>query len=150
MLTFHTKKRRIRLFLVFYMQRVKAAVRQNALLISSLATHPVRLRVEDDEHAVLPRIVHDSRRFLVGIQRQINGDCREDVCHAIDVTVTFLQDLLVLDRVFTAEMLTLNLEDGLDAFAKFYFNDSNVDLCRAKAISVLKPIRARFKKQVTN
>lgn len=128
------------------MQRVKNTLRQNCLLIASLSTHPTRLRVDDEKCAVLPRLVHDNRRFLNGLQRSFTSDSRENVCSAIEVTVNFITDIISFDTLFGNEILKIDMEAGLLSLAKFYIDDVNVTLCKDKCLSILTTTRASINK----
>jgi len=124
------------------MQRVKNTLLQNCLLIASLASHPTRLRVEDDKNAVLPRLAHDDRKILNGVQRLFTSDSRANVCSAIEVTVNFVTDIIGCDESFSNEILKIDIELGLLSLAKFYIDDVNVSLCKDKCLSIMATTRS--------
>jgi hypothetical protein len=123
------------------MQRVRNTLRQNCLLIATLALHPTRLRVYDDKNAVLPRLAHDNRRFM-SVQRSFSSDSRAHVCSAVEVTVNFVTDMMSLDTSFGEEILKIDIEAGLVSLAKLYIDDVNVALCKDKCMSILATTRA--------
>ena len=127
------------------MERVFRVLRENLMLIVSITHHPVRLRVMDPSTSVLPRVEHDNRKFMTGLQRHVSGDSRNEVCNGVNVTIAFLVDMKAIDLEFVKEMLRLDIEEGLNSLAKFYVDDVNVGLCRDRNVSLLKGLRLSMK-----
>lgn len=106
--------------------------------------------MDDENNSVLPRLAHDNRRFLTGVQRSFSSDSRAHVCSAIEVTVNFVTDIISLDTSFGEEILKIDIEAGLVSLAKFYIDDVNVTLCKDKCLSILATTRASLANDVEN